>query len=107
MGETGFKNNPDEMEQLGVKTCSESGNYAAGIDSIKNTKNNLMGIWHGEASEEFGNTVDKQVKTLTDLEDVLNKMGEAIQKGAQTFRSNEEDQVKKAQGLVDETRVGF
>ena len=44
---------------------------------------------------------------MNDLEEVLNKMGEAIQKGAETFRTNEESQVKKAETLLDETRVGI
>lgn len=107
MGTNGLKVRPDEMEQLGVKTCSESGTYAQNITNIGKTKTSLMGIWHGDAAETFSGKVDEQVKNMNDLEEVLNKMGEAIQRGAETFRTNEESQVKKAESLLDETRVGI
>ena len=43
MGTNGLKVRPDEMEQLGVKTCSESGTYAQNITNIGKTKTSLMG----------------------------------------------------------------
>ncbi len=101
----GIHVDPAAMELRGKNTLNLAEELKNQIDSLNNNKENLMGIWNGDAATSFDTVVQTQVKNLDNFKLLIEEMGNKIITGATTFHENEQENADEAKKLFNEVDV--
>ena len=100
----GIHVDPAAMELRGKNTLNLAEELKSQIDSLNTNKENLLGIWSGDAATSFSEAVQAQVKNLDNFKLLIEEMGNKIISGAGIFHENEQenaDETKKLFSDVD------
>lgn len=96
----GIHVDPSEMELDGKNTLDLSNELQSEIKELTNTKDNLISMWSGDASNAFNEAAVNELKSLTEFQELITEMGNRIISGSGTFYNNEEENVDDAKKLL-------
>lgn len=96
----GLQSNPEGMQGNGKMTIQASVEFAQELINLKGKMEELLSMWHGQASMEFNNSYLAHSKQLEAFQELLNELGNKIVVGAKIFDENEAANVTAAGKLV-------
>lgn len=98
----GIYANTDEIYRQGDRTVNYAGEFATRITELKGKKDDLLGMWRGQAATEFGNSVEEQVRNLNEFQSILEEMGTKIVDGSNRLHQTEEENTDDSKKLMDQ-----
>lgn len=97
---SGLNVNTEGMSGDGKRTIASSEEFANELNNLKSKMEELLSMWHGEASSEFNKSYLQHNEKLQLFKELLNELGSKIVVGSKIFDETEEANAAAAGRLV-------
>ena len=96
----GLNVNAGGMSGDGKRTIQSSEEFGQELNNLKSKIEELLSMWHGEASMEFNKSYEVHNEKLKLFQELLNELGNKIVLGSKIFDETEEANAAAAGRLV-------
>ena len=97
----GLHASTEDINAHGSSTITNAGYFEKEIGVLGNNVESLRAIWKGPASDAFYGVYEDMKNELTDFKEVLEELGQNVQKAASIINEGEEENTARGRNLFN------